>query len=225
VLVAPPGADGMLSRMTRPVLIAIVALAVFMISAAGYWTHGASQKRAQEHKVVEALRDTTEQLRLALSAQPLVSSVARIDGNLQAANAPRDPQLADAAELYIIGAREIARRRVEAERLERQAAANRAALQAHMTRGGRRNEAWFHSALELKKRVERDHFELDVTLKALDELLETLPEAEKKLAGRVEPAVLLDDTERQNARHAAELESKRAAAALERVRALAINAR
>jgi hypothetical protein len=147
---------------------------------------------------------------------------ASIDGNLQGAKAPRDPRLAEAAELYIIGAREIVRRRVEAERLERQAAASRAALTSHMTRGVRRTEAWFHGALELKKRVERDHYELNLTLKALDELLYTLPEAEERLAPHVAPAVLLDEAERLEARRQLALETQRADAALGKVRGLAV---
>lgn len=207
--------------MTRPVVIALAALAVFLVSAAGYWAHNAAQKRTQEHQLTQVLRDTTEQLRQALAPQAPASLVARIDGNLQSARAPGDPQLEQAAEVYIVGAREIARRRVEAERLERQAAANRAALEGHMTRGGRRSEAWFQNALELKRRVERDHADLDRTLGALDEMLGTLPEAEKKLAPRVAADVLLDEETRQQARRQTQLELKRASAALAHVRGLA----
>lgn len=208
--------------MKRPVLVAALAVAVFVLSAVGFWARGISQKHAEQSKVTDLVRDTTEQLRQALAPRAPASLVARIDDNLQAAKAPRDPRLAEAAELYILGAREIARRRVEAERLERQAAANHAALEAHMTRGARRNEAWFHNALELKKRVERDHYELNVTLKALDELLYTLPEAEKKLAPHVAATALLDEGERERARSQTQLELKRAGAALERARGLAV---
>lgn len=208
--------------MTRPALAALAAVAIFVLAAAGFWMHGVSEKHAEHRKITDALRDTTEQLRQALTPRAAASLVARIDENLLAARAPRNPQLAAAAEVYMVGAREIARRRVEVERLERQAAADRAALEAHMTRGGRRNEAWFSGAMELKKRVERDHSDLDRTLKALDELLYTLPEAEKSLAPQVEAAVLLDDAEREQARRQAALQAKRASAALEHVRALAV---
>lgn len=207
--------------MTRPTLAALAAIAVFVLAAGGYWVHGAWQKRAEQHRVTDALRNTTEQLRHALGTGASTSLVARIDENLEQARAPRNPQLAQAAELYIIGAREIARRRVEIERLERQADADRAALQAHMARGTRRNDAWFSGAMALKKRVENDHYELDLRLKAVDDLLTTLPEAEKTLTAHVAPAVLLDEAERQQARRQTELEAKRASAALQRVRALA----
>ncbi len=207
--------------MTRPSLVALAAVAVFVLAAGGYWVHGAWQKRAEQQRVTEALRNTTEDLRQALAASASASLVARIDENLEHARAPRNPQLAQAAELYIIGAREIARRRVEIERLERQAAADRAVLQGHMARSGRRNESWLSGAMALKKRVENDHYELDQRLKALDELLSTLPEAEKTLMAHVQPAVLLDEAERQQARRQTALEAKRSSAALERVRALA----
>ena len=207
--------------MKRSLSIAVLALAIFVLAAASLALHRVSKKHAEQQKVVEVLRDTTEQLRQALTPRASSSLVARIDEDLKGAEAPGDPALAEAAEEYIVGAREIARRRVEVERLERQAAANRAALETHMTRGGRRNDAWFQSALALKKRVESDHFELDVTLKALDELLAALPEAEKRLAPHVAAAVLLEESEREAARRQAQLQQKRATASLERVRALA----
>jgi len=208
--------------MKRPILVATAAAALFVLAAAGYAVHAVSQKRAEERKLTELVRDTTEQLRQALAPRAPASLVARIDENLQAARGPRNPALVEATELYIVGAREIARRRIEAERLERRAAAGREALSAHMTRGGRRNDAWFNGALELKKRVERDHFELEVTLKALDELLYTLPEAETKLAPHVAAALLLGEAERQDARRQTQQEAKRATAALARVRSLAV---
>ena len=208
--------------MKRSLSIAVLALAILVLAAASLALHRVSKKHAEQQKVVEVLRDTTEQLRQALTPRASSSLVARIDEDLKGAEAPGDPALAEAAEEYIVGAREIARRRVEVERLERQAATNRAALEVHMTRGGRRNDAWFQSALALKKRVESDHFELDVTLKALDELLAGLPEAEKRLAPHVAATVLLDESEREAARRQAQLQQKRATASLERVRALAL---
>ena len=188
--------------------------------ATGYWAYGKSQKRSQQHKVVELVRDTTEQLRQALAPRPSATIVAHIDANLQAAKAPTDPALAEAAEVYIVGAREIAKRRIDAERLMVQAAASRQALAGHMARAGRRNDAWIRDALALKSRVERDHFDLNVSLKALDELLLTLPEAEKRLEPHVGPALLLEESLRQSARKQAQDEAQRVAAALDRARRL-----
>ena len=208
--------------MTRPSLGASAALAIFVVAASGYWLHAAWDKHAEQRRLTELLRETTEELRRGLAQRPSPTLVARIDENLQAARAPRDRRFAEAAGLYILSAREIVRRRVEVERLAREASESRAALAAHMARNARRNDAWFRSALELKHRVERQHRDLDLTLKALDELLYTLPEAEKQLEPHVAPAVLLEEAERRAARSGLQVEAKRAAAALEKVRGLAV---
>ncbi len=166
--------------------------------------------------------DTTTQLREALTAAPTQEIFSRIDANLRSLKAPRQPDLADAAEHYILGAREIVRRRLEAARLAQQAAASRQALTAHMNAaGGRRGEAWFRTAIDLKKKVEREQFDLDVTLKALQELLGSLPDAEKRLAPQVSPALLLEERLRVRAREQARKDAEREAAELEKVRRLA----
>jgi hypothetical protein len=207
--------------MSRAALTAGGGIALLVLLAAGYWLHAAWDKRAQQQKVAELLRETTEDLRRGLAPRAPPSLVARIDENLQAAKAPRDPQFAEAAELYILGAREIVRRRIEAERLEREAAQSREALAAHMASRARRGEGWFRGALELKQRVEREHRDLDLTLKVLDELLYSLPESENQLAAHVERAVLLPEQERSEARKQLEIEARRATAALEKARGLA----
>ena len=148
-----------------PLLIAALVIAGALI---GYAMYGKHQRLQQERAATALIADTTTQLRQALTATPTKEIFSRIDSNLRSLKAPSQPELVDAAEHYIIGAREIVRRRVDGARFAQQAAASRQALSAHMNAaGGRRGEAWFRTALDLKKRVERDHFELDVTLKAL----------------------------------------------------------
>lgn len=172
-----------------------LALAIVVFSLAvvfGRMGYAAYEKRSQQHKMAALVADTTARLRAAFGAQATRDIVSALDANLQAAKAPRDPELADAAEFYIIGAREIARRLVSVRELERQAAASRAALNGHMARAASRNDAWLRDAVVLKKRVEAQHFELGVTLGALDQLLKTFPESEKRLQPRVDPSVLLE---------------------------------
>ncbi len=206
-------------RLTAPLLIAVLAIAGAVI---GYTMYGKYQRLQQERAVTALVADTTTQLRQALTATPTKEIFSRIDGNLRSLKAPRQPELADAAEHYILGAREIVRRRLDAARHAQQAAANRQALAAHMSAaGGRRGEAWFRTALDLKKRVEREHFDLDITLKALQELLGSLPDAEKRLAPHVQPALLLEESLRVQARGQARADAERAAAELEKVRRLA----
>ena len=205
-------------RLTAPLPIAVLAIFGAVI---GYTMWGQHQKLQQERAVTALVADTTTQLRQALTAAPTREMFSRIDGNLRSLKAPRQPELADAAEHYILGAREIVRRRLDAARFAQHAAAGRQALSAHMNAagGGRRGEAWFRTALDLKKKVEREHFELDVTLKALYELLGSLPDAEKRLAPH--RALLLEEPLRAQAREQARADAERAAAELEKVRRLA----
>ena len=200
----------------------VAALALAIAGGTGYWLYAEKQKREQQERVRALLGDTTQQLRQALNAPPAPDMVSRIDSNLKLAKAPRYPELALAAEHYIHGAREIVRRRSDAERLAREAAMSRRALAMHMSAASARDTYWIRVASDLKKRVERDHFDLDVSLKALATLLHTLPETQKQLAPHVDASLLLEETERRKARERAELDAKRAADELEKVRRWAL---
>ena len=203
-------------------IIAVGALAI--AASTGYALYAAKQKRDQQAAVAALLGDTTTQLRKALAAPPPADLVSRLDVNLKAAKAPRDPALANAAEDYIHGAREIARRRGDAERLAREAALSRRALAMHMKAAYGRDSYWIRVATDLKKRVERDHHDLDVSLKALSELLRTLPDAQKRLESSqiVDASLLLEEAERLKARERAHEAAQRAHDELEKVRRLAM---
>ena len=202
---------------------AVVAAVVLAIAGAtGYYLYAGKQKKEQQRAVVALLGDTTAQLRKALNGPPAPELVSKLDSNLKLAKAPRDPQLAVAAEHYIHGAREIARRRTDAERLSREAAMSRRALTMHMAAASARDSYWIRVASDLKKRVERDHFELDASLKALSQLLYALPDTQKELAPHVDASLFLEEAERRKARERAEEAAKRAADELEKVRRLAM---
>src|SRR6266850_968576 len=167
-------------------IAATLAVVVAAVLAAG-----AIQKRVQQRQVAEMVRDTTERLRQALAAKPTPDLVAAIDANLKAARAPRDPALAEAAENYILGAREIARRR---------------------------GETWMQNALALKKRVENDYFDLNVNFKALDDLLFKLPDSERRLELRVGPGSLLEASLIASARKQTQDDARRASEELAKLR-------
>lgn len=212
--------------MLRPVtgsnkaLIAAVVLAI--CGAAAYWTYAAHEKREQRQALAALVGDTTAQLRKALAAPPAPDLLAKVEGNLQAARAPRDPALAAAAGNYIHSAREIVRRRGDAERFGREAALSRRALAMHIGAASGRDAYWIRIASDLKKRVERDHFELDLSLRALADVLGMLPDAQKRLEPHVDAALLLAGAERQGARERAEQAAKRAAEELEKTRRLVV---
>src|SRR5918995_6613361 len=200
----------------------IAALALAIAGGTGYYLYAGKQKREQQRRVAELLADTTTLLRKALSAPPAPEVLGRIDGNLKAAKAPGDRVLAAAAEDYIHGAREIVRHRGDAERLTREAAMSRRALSMHMAAASGHDRYWIRVATDLKKRVERDHFELDTSLKAISSLLFTLPESRQRLAPQVGAGLLLEEGERRAARERAEQHAKRAHDELEKVRRLAL---
>ena len=118
--------------------------------------------------------DTTAYLRSSLkSASPEV--LEKIEGSLRVTKTWNNAELAEATEEYLVGAREIMRRRADANRLTNKAAVSRAALAAHMQRSDRRDTSWIHTASLLKRQVERDTLDLDVQLNALADLFELLP--------------------------------------------------
>jgi len=200
---------------------AIVAVLVLALSAGmAYFLVVEKQRRDQRQNMIALLGDTTTHLRKALSGAPAAELVSRIDSNLKRAKAPREPALAMAAEQYIHGAREIVRRRSDAERLAREAAMSRRALTMHMSVAHQRDTYWIRVAADLKKRVERDHHDLEVSLKALTHLLDELPATRKELAPHVDVALLLEEEERRKAHERAEEAAKRASAELEKVRRL-----
>ena len=201
---------------------AVVAVAVLAIcGTTAYYLIAEKQKRDQQAAVAALVVDTTAHLRKALNGPPPADLVSRLDGNLKAVRAPRVPRFADAAGHYIHGAREIVRRRSDAERLTREAAMSRRALNMHMAAASRRDTYWIRVASDLKKRVERNHHDLDVSLKSLSHLLGTLPEAQKELAPHIDASLLLEDAVRRKATERADEAAKRASEELEKIRRLA----
>ena len=195
------------------------AVGIAVAAVVGVALHKVNKERNETRAVVSVVTVTTSHLRNSLkTAAP--GALENIEGNLRVAKSWSNPELSDATEHYLLGAREIVRRRTEAERLAQKAAASRAALAAHMRNAGQRGTGWIHTASDLKKRVERDHFDLQVQLNALAELLDSLPEANKRLAPHVQASLLLEDDVRKKARLAVLAEAKRASAELEKARNL-----
>ncbi len=187
------------------------AAGLLVVAVAGVLIFRGHQQRTDKRQIEAMVADTTGQLRSR-------EIVARIDGHLQSVKSVRDGPLADAAEHYLLGAREIARRRADSDRLAGEAAASRRALASHMNRSGGRGTGWIRDAMDLKRKLERDHTDLGRALKALDELLYSLDDAKQRLAPHVDASLLLDDGALRAARARAQEEAKRAADELEKAR-------
>jgi len=87
-----------------------------------------------------------------------------------------------------------------------------------MARASSRNDAWLRDAIALKKRVEAEHYELGVTLGALDQLLYTFPESERRLQPLLDPSLLLETSLVDSARKQLKEENYRAHDELLKVR-------
>jgi hypothetical protein len=200
--------------------LALVGLLAAAIAAgAGAWAYQGYRKQQQEQAIAAAVGEATKKLRAVLAA-PSREAAASVDAGLGEVKKAGYSPLADAAEHYILGAREIARTRVEGVRLAHAAAAGRQALSAHMRSARGRGGRWFRDAVDLKKQVERDHRDLERTLKLLEDSLTSLPDSAKRLEPHLGAGALLEDSLRQRARTQAQDDARRAAAELQKVRNL-----
>jgi hypothetical protein len=204
---------------TRIASALVGAVGIAIAAGVGYMLHKEARQRSEARAVVTIVQETTVELERGLK-MPSQEAVDKIEESLRVAQGWHDRELVQDTEPYLIGAREILRRRVDASRLEQKAARSRAALAAHMSHAARRDTPWIRAAMELKRQVERDHFDLDVQLDALASLLGSLPEANKRLAPHVQASLLLEDSKRRNARDAVLAEAKRAREELDKARLL-----
>ena len=193
-----------------------IAIPAVVLLAVAYALYAGYDKLRQQRVVLGLVADSTVQLRHALTNPPPPALVQHLEANLQAARAPRDPQLAAAAEQYLHTAREIVRRRAATEALAQEAAQGRQALAAHLARASSRNSSWIHQATELRKKVDDVHFDLGRALKALDELLRDLPQAAQGLP----PDTVIEPAAVQQARTRAQADAARAVAELAKARQL-----
>jgi hypothetical protein len=210
-------------------LVAIVAALVVALGA--YWAYQEYRKSAQQQAISAALQDTTARLRDSLSVAPSAAGkrslprieehVAAVDAHLKLVQASKaNAALADGAEHYVLGAREILRRQAASIKQSEQSAAARASLVSHMRGTTRRDGAWIREAMLQKKIVEAQYFDYGVTLKALAQLLYTFHDSRKRVEPHVDSKVLLEVGPAEDARRIVLKESQRAAQDLEGVRRL-----
>jgi hypothetical protein len=203
----------------RPAKILIAAACVAVALVVSYLLIKEAKRRWESHAIVSVLGEATAQLKAGLKV-PSREGLAKVEAGIRSTHRWSNAEVADAAEQYLVGAREILRRRAEATRLSEKAAASRAALLAHMDRAPTRDLPWLRAATQLKRQVERDHFDLDVQLGALADLLGAMPEANKRLAPHVSASLLIEDSYRRSARDAVLQEARLARSELDKTRSL-----
>jgi hypothetical protein len=90
-----------------------------------------------------------------------------------------------------------------------------------MRTANRRANSWIQEALRAKDRLEKDYLDYRLSIEAFGRLLESFPEARKKLAPYLGTGPLIDAAAATDARRRALESSKRAGSEVERARQLA----
>jgi hypothetical protein len=165
----------------RNLVIAVAALAAAM---AGYFSFVSWQKRTQHDASAALVAETSAALGEGLGASPAGDALKRVEAalnRLHAAKANRQRLFADSADVYLVSVRAVLQRKSEVPGLMRQAEDARRRLAAHMNGPRGRGDGWIREAAELKKRMDRSYYDLNIALEALAENLRTLPDSGARL--------------------------------------------
>lgn len=216
---------------------AIAATALIAASALGYCAFREYGGYGLRAAVVPLVTDTSVRLRDALdgeaaaravdpaeAARKLDEQAGEVDQRLAALHRLRaspDRALFDAADLYMVTARELLRRTAASHRYREASVASTRALRNLAEAADRRSGAWIGRTIAAKEQAERDYSDYRRALDATVSLLESLAEPRARLARRVDPGVLIDDGLRAQAAQRARDAGKRAAAELDEARRLA----
>jgi hypothetical protein len=185
--------------------IGILAVAGVLLAVFAYSGYGVYQKRELRARVVDAVAKSSRQLDETLAvdviappaaiAGRLESDVARSEEllkQLRALAARRDPALVEAADPYVAGVLEVLRRQAGAVRHRARFVEDREALKEHMARAGTRSENWAAEAIRLRKQLEQDNFDYQLSVTSLGNMLGGILEARRKIAEQL-PAVPLPE--------------------------------
>jgi len=214
---------------------ALLAAALVIAAALGYWGVSAYRKSELQKAVTALVEDTSERLQAAFAIEPGTApadqTVGRLDDHAQEVDkhvlelhgmsASPNRALVDAAEEYMLTVRQILRNQAASHRYRIQVSASDRALRDHMRAAKRRSASWIQEALRAKDRLEKDYFDYRLSAEALARLLESYPDARKKLALHVGGALLADEAAATSARRRALDSARRLADEVERARQLA----
>jgi hypothetical protein len=212
--------------------IAAVTIAVLLVGAVlGYAALREYRTRAVHGVVASLVAETTARLRDALPGDPhaapaeafrrLDGQAEEIDQRLTALHRLRpvpDRALVDAADLYMVTAREVLRRSAASHGYRGGCAASTQALRALAETADRRSGAWIGLVIAANEQAERDCADYRRALDAVASLLESLSEPRARLARQVDPGLLVEAPLRAEAEARARDAAKRAADALAEAR-------
>jgi hypothetical protein len=188
--------------------VAIVLVAIIVTAALWVWAD-AQRKRELKNTVASLVEDTSLRVRDALSAQVTVppaesaeivrkldDHAAQLDKRLQelrAMDGSLNYALVDAADGYVLTARELVRKLGSSYRYRLQLSRSVQALKDHMLNSDRRSKTWVSDAVRAKDQLEKDYFGYKLAVEAFGHVLETYPEARAKMAPYVDNTLLVEE--------------------------------
>lgn len=209
-------------------------VAATVLGYCGFREYG---ERGLHAAVVALVTDTSARLRDALggeagtraadpadAARRLDEQAGEVEQRLKALHRLRaspDRALVDAADLYMVTARELLRRTASSHRYREACVSGTRTLLDLAQTAGRRSGAWIGQTIAAKERAERDCSDYRRAVDAMVSLLESLAEPRDRLARRVDPAILIEEGQRAQAAERAREAGKRAAEELDQARRIA----
>lgn len=215
----------------------IVMIVVAAVAAAGlgYWGYNAYQKRQLRGAVADVLKGAGETTRdaLAVQAAPLPEdravpakkledhgdAIEKTIARFKRLQLRRDRELTDAADSYLVTAREILRTQARMYRAYQRHSESLDALRDHMRVDDRRG-AWVSAAVRAKDRAERDFRDYRLANATYATLLGSLPAAQKKIEHATAREALAAPDQIERARERALALANEAAAEMDKARKL-----
>ena len=205
----------------------VIALAVVVVAIIAYWGYAALTKREHDATIVAAIQDASQRLRSALTltagppkaitmrdAERISVDEEEVDRRLQAlkkADAASDLALVDAADSYLLTARELLKRIAGSHKHHLMLAESAQALRDHM-RVDTRTGAWVSEAVRGKTRMDQDFRGFRVDSGMVDKLLASFHDSQNKIAPYAGAGALIDEKLVADARTRTNAELKRATA-------------
>ena len=212
--------------------IAIAAAALIVAVALLSWGYSAHKKSGANKTILALVTDTGARLRDALESEAasppmdrtrlvkkLDEHAATADVSLQTLKrldtAPVQA-LADAADDYLVTAREILKKQADSHRYRLSLEESSQALRAHM-RHDNHTRAWIQEAVKVKERVNKDYRGYNLAAGLLDKLLGSFAASQKKIAPHAGRSVLIEDSLVADARGRVQEDMKAVAAQFEKL--------
>ena len=182
--------------MNNKVKAIALAVAVVILTV---WIYHVYRKNVARDATVAAVRDTAERMRRSLAPEPRATADAQrdsaaVDAHVKALRA-RDTSpiraFGDAADDYLVTAREILRREAALRGAGERFTLNLDALTDHIQsdRGG---ADWTQTAVRLRAELDREAREIRIATESYTSLLDALPGSQAKVAPYVDASRLVD---------------------------------